>query len=282
MISSSFKYLKKNFDDLAIAGLLGRLAVHASNTGFEDDELSVLAALRRANPQFETLTPDEISAHLGAMDEHQIVGLVSLVKGVLHELEFMQIENADGDSVTASIFSDANHPDYDVLLFDGETDQWSQVQLKASDSTSYVQDWINTHEDGEIVVTEELAEKMDLASSGSSNEELTVRTEDFLDKLQEMEDSDSLSVSLALLTPLSICIASWELIQRWRAGQISDLVFRTQLALISGKKVIKLGSIALLMSIPVINVVTAVLLLSKLLFGLQGLTASTRKDYIDI
>lgn len=282
MTSSSLKYLKKNFDDVAIAGLLGRLAIHISNTGFEDDELSVLAALRRANPQFETLTPDEISAHLSTMDEHQVVGLVSAVKGILHELEFVQIENSDGDLVTASIFSDSNHPDYDVMLFDGETDQWSQVQLKATDSTSYVQDWIDSHSSDEMVVTSELAEKMNLQSSGTSNEEITVRTEDFLDKLQEIEDPESLTSWLALLTPLSICIASWELIKRRRAGQITERVFHTQLALITGQKALKFGCIALLMAIPVVNVLTAVLLLSKLLFGLQALTASTKKDYIDI
>lgn len=282
MTSASFKYLKKNFDDLAIAGLLGRLAIHTSNSGFKDDELSVLAALRRANPQFETLPPDEIADKLASMEEHQIVGLVSSVKGVLHELEFVQMENADGDLVTASIFGNASHPDYDVLLFNGETDEWSQVQLKATDSTSYVQDWINSHQDGEIVVTQELAEKMDLPSSGSSNEELTVRTEDFLDKLQDMEDTNSLSAYLALLTPISICIAAWGLAQRWRVGLITEQVFRTQLTLLTGRKVIKFGCIALLMSIPIINVVTAVALLSKLLFGIQALTASTKKDYIDI
>ena len=274
MTSNSFKYLRKNFDELAIAGLLGQLAIRASNRGFSDDELSVLAALRRANPQFEALSPDEIGTSLATMAEHQVAGLVSSVKGVLHEMEFVQIENSDGDSVTASVFGSASHPDYDILIFDGETDQWSQIQLKATDSTSYVQDWIDNHPDGEILITEEIAEKMDLPSSGSSNEELTVRCEDFLDKLLDIEDAGTLSTSLAMLTPLSICIASWGLVKRRRTGQISGKVFRRYLALITGKKVLKLGSIMLLMSIPIINVVTAVVLLSKLLFGLQGLTAT--------
>lgn len=282
MTSSKLSYLKKNFDDLAIAGILGRLAVHDSSAHFDREELSVLAALRRANPEFENLSPDQIGAHLDTMDEAQLMGLVSATKGVLHEFEFIHLENSDGDSVTASIFTDSNHPDYDVLLFDQNNSSWSSVQLKASDSSSYVQDWVDTHPDGEILVTEELAERMGLPASGSSNEELTVRTEDFLDKLQELDDPASLTASLAMLTPLSVCIASWGLIQRYRSGLITEQVFRTQLMFITGKKALRFGTITLLMAIPVVNFVTAVLLLSKLLFGLQGLTEKRNKDYIDI
>ncbi len=276
------KYLKKNFDDLGIAGLLGKLAINSTRESYSEDDLTILTALRRAVPDFEHLTPTQLCEQLEAMDEKQIIGLVSATKGVLHELEFIQLENSDGDTVTASIFADTNHPDYDVLLFDKNSNKWSEVQLKATDSNSYVQSWIDTHSSDEIVVTSELAEKMDLESSGSSNEELTVRTEDFLDKLQEIEDPESLTSWLALLTPLSICIASWELIKRRRAGYITEQIFHTQLALITGRKALKFGCIALLMTIPAVNVLTAVLLLSKLLFGLQELTASTKKDYIDI
>lgn len=282
MASSKLSYLKKNFDDLAIAGILGRLAVQKIPDDFNQDELSVLAALRRANPKFSDIDPDEIGVHIDALDENQLMGLVSATKGILHELEFIHIENSDGDSVTASVFTDTNYPDYDVLLFDQNDSTWSSVQLKASDSTSYVQEWVDNHPEGEILVTEELAENMGLPTSGSSNEELTVRTEDFLDKLQELDAPGSLAGSLALLTPLSVCIASWGLIRRRRAGLITEQVFRTQLMLITGKKALRFGTIALLMAIPVINLITGVLLLSKLLLGLQELADRKPKGCIDI
>lgn len=277
MKRGKIRYLKRNFDELAIAGILVRLAKKSAGAEYSDDEMSVLAGLRRAMPEFENKTPEEIGAALDELTESQLLGVVGSVKGVLHELDFVQIENSDGDSVTASIFGSTNHPDYDVLLFDGSTSEWSQVQLKATDNRSYVQEWIDEHPEGEILVTEELAEEMELPTSGANNEELTVRVEDFLDRLEESHDPASLADYLVLLTPLSISIACWGICKRWREGKITTAQLKFQLALLSGRKAFKFGAIALLMSIPVVNVVTGVVLLSKLIFTADELSSRSLK-----
>ncbi len=41
--------------------------------------------------------------------------------------------------------------------------------------------WIEQHPDGEIVVTEELADKMGIESSGIENAQVTTQVEDFVD-----------------------------------------------------------------------------------------------------
>ncbi len=274
-MKNTVRYLRRNFDELSIAAILGGLAAKGRGDAFSDDELSVLAALRRASSVFESKTPDEIGEVLSDMDERQVVGLVSNVKGVLHEMEFVQIENADGDTVTASIFASTNHPDFDVMLFDSDNGTWSQLQLKATDSEGYVQSWIDAHPDGEILVTEEIAEKMDLPSSGFSNQQLTVRVEDFIDKLKDLEDPSVID-SLPLLAPISIAIASWESVKQWRQGRLTTQELQRILMILTGKKVLKLSVIMLLMSIPVVNVATGAALLAKLIFQGQSLFASQK------
>ena len=48
-----------------------------------------------------------------------------------------------------------------------------------------MQEWIDEH-GGNIVVTEEVAERMGLPGIGIENHELEVRVEDFIDKLKDL------------------------------------------------------------------------------------------------
>jgi hypothetical protein len=52
------------------------------------------------------------------MNEESIVGVVNNTKGVLHEMEFVALENDDGDTVYASLFADPHHADTDVQFTD--------------------------------------------------------------------------------------------------------------------------------------------------------------------
>ena len=71
------------------------------------------------------------------------------------------------------------------MMTNSETgDQWD-LQLKTTDSKSYIREW-QQNNDGEILVSEEIAEKMNLDTTGISNKDVTVRTEDFIDKLKEL------------------------------------------------------------------------------------------------
>ena len=261
-------YVRRNFDEAAILSVAMKLAFE-SEVQFNETEQATIAAMQRAHPHAGD-TPAELGDWLSSMEPHQIEGVVSNTKGVLHEMEFVRLENEDGDTVHASLFSETNHEGYDVSFIDTDTGMIWDAQLKATDSGSYVQDWIATHPDGEILVTEELANAMGVNSSGLNNTELTTRTEDVVDLLLTANDSDVIWDYFPNLTVVSVGLVAWELWQRVQSGQISYSRFKWLLARATGVKAGKLALLSLAMSVPGLNVVTGATLATRLI--LQGLS----------
>lgn len=263
---STVKYIKKNIDKTLVLGALAKLTFGDLETLNADDEL-VLQALRRAVPDTQTMSLDDIQDYLQEFDEDQLVGLANNVKGILHEIQFVQIENEDGDEVSAALFTDTNHPDTDVILTNEETGETIAVQLKATNSESYVNDWIENHEDGEILVTEEIAEKMGLESTELFNEEVTADVSEFIAKMIKLENNDSLWDYFPSLPAISIAIAGYYLFMEYKKGSISFATFKTKFIRLTGIKVAKFTLIAGLMMVPVVNVVVGAGLLSSLLYN---------------
>jgi hypothetical protein len=263
-------YLRTNFDSAAIVAALLAVALTDEPGNLEERDLAILAALRRSNSMLEDASLSEIQHYLRGLDEEQILGLVSNVKGILHEMEFVRIENEDGDSIYASIFDETNHPGTDVQLLDQATGEVWEVQLKATDSASYVTDWIEQHPGGEILVTDELAQKMDLPTSGQSNEELTTSVEDFVDRMLTTKDADDFWDYFPALGVASSAVVVWELWQRHQRGEVSRERFMRLAARATGLKIAKIGAIALLLSIPVVGQVTGAALVARLLLSAKA------------
>jgi hypothetical protein len=259
------RYIRRNFDEVAILAVATKLAFGES-PHFDDSELATIAAMQRAHPSVGS-SHEELGRWLAGMDEDQVLGVVSNTKGVLHEMEFVRIENADGDSVHAALFESANHPGYDVEFVDADSGATWQAQLKATDSTSYVQDWIDGHPDGEILVTHEVAEKMGLPDSGLSNGELSARTEDVVDQLLETADDSSLWDYFPGLTAASISLVLWSLFQRYRKGEISLQRFKWLAAKTTGMKAAKIALLTMAMMVPGLNVITGAALIVSLMYS---------------
>lgn len=264
------KYIKKEFDNILIISTLAKIT-YDDFESLSADETYILQALKRANPNLENKNIDEISEYLQGFDESQLLGLSNNVKGILHEIQFVEIENDDGDSITASMFIDSNHKDTDILLTDNNTGEIEEIQLKATDNSSDVQEWINNHPDGEILVTEELAEKMNLETSGQSNNELTTNVNEFVDKLVELDNNDSLWDYIPALPAISIAISSFQLFKLYRENLISFSTLKIKFLKLTGMKIAKFSIIAGLLMIPVINVIVGAGILFKLLYGAGSL-----------
>lgn len=263
---STVKYIKKNIDKTLVLGALAKITFGNLENLNADDEL-VLQALRRAVPHTQTMSLEDIQEYLHDLDEDQLVGLANNVKGVLHEIQFVKIENEDGDEVTAALFTDTNHPDTDVILTNEQTGETIAVQLKATDSESYVNDWIVNHEEGEILVTEEIAEKMGLESTEISNEGLTADVSEFVEKMIELDDNDSLWDYFPGLPAISIAIAGYYLFKEYKQGNISFSTLKNKFIRLTGIKVAKFTLIAGLMMVPVVNVIVGAALLFSLLYN---------------
>jgi hypothetical protein len=263
------QYVRRNFDEAAILAVASKLAFEV-DPSFSESEQATIAAMMRAHPQAGD-SPHGLGEWLARMDDGQIQGVVSNTKGVLHEMEFVRLENEDGDAVYASLFTDTNHPSYDVQFVDTETGARWEAQLKATDNEAYVRSWMDAHPDGDIVVTDELASAMGVRTSGLDNEALTAKTEDVVDRLIEATDEDSLWNYFPALTAASIALVTWGLWQRYRHGDISLQRFKQLLARATGLKAGKLALLTLALSIPGLNVVTGAALVVGLLFSGAGI-----------
>jgi uncharacterized protein (DUF736 family) len=258
-------YVHRNFDEAAILSVAAKLAFDQS-PDFNESELATIAAMQRAHPSAGD-SYEELGRWLASMDDDRISGVVSNTKGVLHEMEFVRIENSDGDSVHASIFESTNHPGYDVEFVDADTGAAWQAQLKATDSSDYVQSWIDDHPEGEILVTHEIAEAMGLPDSGLSNEELTARTEDVVDQLLEATEDSSLWDYFPGLTAVSISLVLWSLFQRYRKGEITLQRFQWLAAKATGIKAGKIALLTVAMMVPGLNVITGAALTVSLIYS---------------
>jgi hypothetical protein len=268
--NKTIQYIRTNFDTAAVLTALIAVTLTDDASSMDDEDLATLAALRRSSSVLEGASLPEIQSYLSGLEESQIPGLVSNVKGILHEMEFVRVENEDGDSVYASFFDATNHPYTDIHFLDQSTGESWEAQLKATDDVSYVSDWIEQHPGGEILVTDELAELMDLPTSGQSNNELTTSVEEFVDKMVSADDSNTIWSYFPIIGVASTAMVVWELWRRHQGGEIDWNSFKRLAARATGLKVAKIGALALLLSIPVIGQVTGALLVAKLLISAKS------------
>ena len=168
---------------VVIAVTFQRLIEDAARDWTLEEEL-VLQALRRSTRALETASAQELSDYLGALSQDQLRGVASNVKGIYHELLFVQSENGDWDPVSAKVKEFTNHPGGDVeFVVDGNA--IGEVQLKVAASEAQVLEHLARYPDIDVRVTEEVAARMPgIESSGFSNNELT---RDVYDRLAELQ-----------------------------------------------------------------------------------------------
>ena len=244
------RFFIKNIEEKTILAIFTKIKIEEALT--IGDKL-VLEAFQRYSPALED--PNVLREYLSNLSDAQLNGVASNVKGILHELEFVTQENSDYDSVRAVLYENTNHPGYDIKMYDTSTGESWDVQLKATDSASYVEDWMDKN-DGDIRVTEELANKEGYTSSEFSNEELIKRVNEFIDTSITKGSSFNSSIFdyFPHVTSLVIGVMIWQLYQRKRRGDISDDEFKNLVIKNTGQKAIKVTTLMALLSIPGINV----------------------------
>ena len=267
--ASLVSYLKTRLDSVAIVTSLVTVVMTDEFAHLEARDHAVLAALRRANSDLQDASLTEIQAYLFNLSESQQLGLISNVKGILHEMEFVRLENSDGDSVYASWFPATNHPNTDLQLIDTATGELWEIQLKATDSQAYVQNWLDNNPDSEIAVTAELAEQMGIASSGFENAQLTTDTKILVDKLISADEADTVWDYLPAMSLLSLGLIIWELWQRYERGEIGESRFQALLVLVMGKKVVKITTLSYLLNLPLLGQLLGVVVIFHFLYGLN-------------
>lgn len=192
---------------VVIAVTFQRLIEDASREWTLEEDL-VLQALRRSTRSLETASAQELSDYLGSLSQDQLRGVASNVKGIYHELLFVQAENEDWDAVAAKVKVFTNHPGGDVeFIINGNA--IGEVQLKAVASEAPILEHLARYPDIEVRVTEEVAARMPgIESSGFSNAELTRDVYDRLAVLQGDGLIEEISEGLATSSLVSSAITA--------------------------------------------------------------------------
>ncbi|MDP5290865.1 hypothetical protein Q9290_00940 [Oceanimonas sp. CHS3-5] len=121
-------------------------------------ESEVFEAVRRGYNEFEAVSNTEIIDYFSSIDDESIAGHISHIKGILFEQEYVELLEAQG--IEAGIFEATNHPVTDIAILE-DSEIVNELQLKATDSISYINATVEEYPDVDLVVTSEVAADLD-------------------------------------------------------------------------------------------------------------------------
>jgi DNA-binding NarL/FixJ family response regulator len=119
---------------------------------------AVFDSVRRGYSELEVASNADIIDYFSVISADSMVGHVSNIKGILFEK--LYVEQLAEQGIEVSTFEAINHPVVDVAIYD-DGEVVNELQLKATDSVSYINDTLEKHPDIQIVVTSEVADRID-------------------------------------------------------------------------------------------------------------------------
>lgn len=132
----------------------------------------VFDSVRRGYNELETSSNSEILNYFDGIEPDAMVGHISNIKGIVFEHEIVNALNEQG--LDAMMFEATNHPISDIALM-SDGDIAAEMQLKATDSVSYINETLAQHSDIPIITTSEVADGIDsvmVIDSGLDNSAL--------------------------------------------------------------------------------------------------------------
>lgn len=163
---------------------------------------SVFDAVRRGYNELELASNDDILDYFSDVDPDAMSGHISNIKGIVFEQEVVTALNDQG--IDTLLFEATNHPVSDIALM-SDGDIAAEVQLKATDSVSYINETLAENSDIPIIVTSEVADSLDstlVIDSGIGNVALgdtvsEVLSGEIINNVGEYVASDVVSDGLA-------------------------------------------------------------------------------------
>jgi hypothetical protein len=185
--------------EYVIGGVLYALLTRSAVDDSKESQF-VLTALRRSDSDLTEASEAEISEYLAGYDESQLIGIANNVKGIVHELLWIDAYNEANTSTQAELFGETNHPGADVRIYDTQAGETvTELQLKATNSVSYIEEHQLRYTEIEVVATNEVAADMDyVTASGYNNDELIDLTSDTIGNLTDNSVEDRVLESSAL------------------------------------------------------------------------------------
>lgn len=161
--------------------------------------IDVYDAVRRGYSEFQNASGTDIENYFANIDTDAVVGHSANIKGILFEQQVVDALEQQG--VAAQMFTATNHPATDIYIDDG----WlgtTEFQLKATDSTSYIQATLEQYDSIPIIATHEVAAQMQndlVIDAGITNEALNQVVYETL-FAEQMELASTIAVTTSELT----------------------------------------------------------------------------------
>ncbi len=114
------------------------------------DQADVYDAIRRGYSDLANADESTIDAYFSDVDSESVTGHIGNIKGILFEQEYA--EQLQESGIDAVIYDAVNHPESDIMILDdGEIIE--ELQLKATESSAYIQETLESVGDEITVVT---------------------------------------------------------------------------------------------------------------------------------
>ncbi len=268
------EFIQKNIDELAVISVISKL--RSGEKIITEEENIILEAMIRSSGKITDLdSAIEFAKSTASKGTDSLMGAANNIKGIAHELIYVKTENEDGDAVYAFMPEDTNHPQFDVLTVNYETGEQNWEQLKTTQNSDHINNWIEKYpgSEGSLKVNTEMANKLGFDSSGISDKELSIDVNKFLDKLIEIDES-TLSQIIETSPPLTIIAASfvvYGLYKKYKKKEITKKQFVSMSTKITGIKAAKILTLLSLLALPGIGQIVAVYLIASLMFSVIGI-----------
>jgi hypothetical protein len=118
----------------------------------------IFDSIRRGYTDLNSATNEEIFDYFQNINADSMQGHINNIKGILFEQEY--VESLEEIGIHASIFEETNHPITDISIFDDNGDVINELQLKATESVSYINEALAENPDVAIVATSEIANEI--------------------------------------------------------------------------------------------------------------------------
>lgn len=182
-----------------IGGILYALITNTALDG-TSEELLFLEALRRSKTSLNDASEAELAAYLDSLSPEQMQGVANNVKGIYHEMMWIEDYNATHSDSYAVMHDSTNHQGSDVQVYSKDTGELlEEYQLKSTESVSYVREHQEKYSDIEVLATSEVSSEMDgVESSGYSNADMTSIVDNISDEVADNTISDRVTESAEL------------------------------------------------------------------------------------
>jgi hypothetical protein len=193
-IGNLYKYYASRKADTLVDAMAAAIGVSALAANGAINLGSITPAMEEA---FKSSFPNRAIADLADMNTEQLQGVISNWKGKLFEINVRdKLNNGDivgdvslGEGQFAELAESLNQPGWDLRIFNADGSVADFLQLKATNSMSYINEALTKYPDIDILATSEVAELSEnLLNSNISNDELTEPLTSVLDVNESLID----------------------------------------------------------------------------------------------